>query len=70
MFATEPVSCASLSGALVSERRKLKVSSGRGAYALWLQSKRDLLHSRDIELDQLEIQKGFLQVAKGLEILA
>ena len=66
MFATEAV-LASLSGAL-AQKDKNESSTGRGI----ARSERDAGASRalkDIELDELEIQKGLLQVARGLEFL-
>lgn len=58
MFVTEPV-IASLSGALGQKDK----NDGRGRYTS------DAIVSQDVELDELEIQKGLLQVAKGLEFL-
>lgn len=68
MFATEPV-LASLAGAL-SEKddQDRNRSSGRSSGRYGgddVRTKRQ----QDLELDELEIQKGFLQVAKGLEFL-
>jgi SCY1-like protein 2 len=67
MFATEPVLC-SLSGALSqkdrsnsrSERTISRSASNEGTSSLTTQ---------EVEIDELEIQKGLLQVAKGLEFL-
>ena len=58
MFATEPILC-SLSTALAEKDRE----SSRGGRET---SSRPL---QDVEIDELEIQKGLLQVAKGLEFL-
>ena len=66
MFATEQVMC-SLSGALVQKDRT-EGSSGRGLTRSGLDQQGSAA-LKDLELDQLEIQKGFLQVAKGLEFL-
>jgi SCY1-like protein 2 len=68
MFATEPV-LASLAGAL-SEKDDQDRSKGNGRHSG--RSGVDDTRTRrqqDLELDELEIQKGFLQVAKGLEFL-
>ncbi|RMZ77536.1 hypothetical protein DV737_g4334, partial [Chaetothyriales sp. CBS 132003] len=59
IFATEPVQC-SLAGALVQQDRSSSSLNGHES------SSRAV---RDIQLDELELQKGFLQVAKGLEFL-
>ncbi|RMZ87872.1 hypothetical protein DV736_g4902, partial [Chaetothyriales sp. CBS 134916] len=59
IFATEPVQC-SLAGALAQQDRGSSSLNGDGANSRAV---------RDIELDELELQKGFLQVAKGLEFL-
>lgn len=59
MFATEPV-LASLSGALAQKDRA--TGSGR-RYESTLNT------SNSVEVDELEVQKGLLQVAKGLEFL-
>ncbi|KIW10407.1 hypothetical protein PV08_11370 [Exophiala spinifera] len=67
MFATEPVLC-SLSAALAQKDRS-ESRSGRdysGSISDDTTSSRTL---RDIDIDELEVQKGLLQVAKGLEFL-
>lgn len=57
MFATEPV-IASLSAALAQKDRASRQRNVTNARA-----------TQDVELDELEIQKGLLQVAKGIEFL-
>ncbi|KAH0844702.1 hypothetical protein AYO21_01977 [Fonsecaea monophora] len=67
MFATEPVLC-SLSAALAKKDRE---GNGRGK-TVSRSASNDGATSRaqqDVEVDELEIQKGLLQVAKGLEFL-
>ena len=66
MFATEQV-MSSLSGALAQKDRS-EASSWPGTTRSGL-DQRVSAALKDLELDQLEIQKGFLQVAKGLEFL-
>lgn len=67
MFATEPI-LASLAGALFQkddqDRRSGRRSSGRSG-----EDETRTRRQQDLDLDELEIQKGFLQVAKGLEFL-
>src|ERR1700761_3317653 len=67
MFATEPVLC-SLTTALAEKDRE----TGRTNRPISRSASSDGVTSRpaqDVELDELEIQKGLLQVAKGLEFL-
>lgn len=67
MFATEPIQC-SLSAALAQKDR----DSGRSSRGTSRNVSDEGNASRalnDVELDELEIQKGLLQVAKGLEFL-
>ncbi|KAL6244978.1 Protein kinase domain-containing protein ppk32 [Rhinocladiella similis] len=67
MFATEPILC-SLSAALAQKDR----SESRSGHGYSRSTSDDATTSRsleDIELDELEVQKGLLQVAKGLEFL-
>ncbi|EXJ86075.1 SCY1 protein kinase [Capronia coronata CBS 617.96] len=67
MFATEAVLC-SLSAALAHKDR----TGGRNGRGLERSLSDDGSASRalqDVEVDELEIQKGLLQVAKGLEFL-
>ncbi len=66
MFATEPV-LASLSGAL-AQKDQHDANTGHGATHSDLAGRVSKV-LKDVELDQLEIQKGLLQVAKGLEFL-
>ncbi|KAJ5683226.1 hypothetical protein N7462_006391 [Penicillium macrosclerotiorum] len=68
MFATEPLT-ASLSGLLLDKNQQ-EGTSGPGS-----RSSRNMVEAdgtrrrKDLEIDELEIQKGLLQVAKGLEFL-
>ena len=64
MFATEPV-LASLSGALLKKDVTESVSTSGRSHREDRVSKA----FRDVEVDELEVQKGLLQVAKGLEFL-
>lgn len=67
MFATEPVLC-SLSAALAQKDRRGGMS-GRGISRSASDDGTTSSVLQDIEIDELEIQKGLLQVAKGLEFL-
>lgn len=69
MFATEPVT-ASLAG-LLAERDDQERSSGVGGRSsrYVVESEQGARKRRELELDELEIQKGLLQIAKGLEFL-
>jgi SCY1-like protein 2 len=69
MFATEPVT-ASLAE-LLSEKDDQERSSGVGGRPsrYVVEDPDGTRHRRDLELDELEIQKGLLQIAKGLEFL-
>lgn len=62
MFATEPV-LASLSAALAQKDRRSGPAGGRHGASTTARA------AQDVEIDELEIQKGILQVAKGLEFL-
>ncbi|KAJ9607766.1 Protein kinase domain-containing protein ppk32 [Cladophialophora chaetospira] len=67
MFATEPVLC-SLAAALAQKDRK----GGQTDRGISRSASNDGSASRvlqDVEIDELEVQKGLLQVAKGLEFL-
>ncbi|KAL2400034.1 Protein kinase domain-containing protein ppk32 [Exophiala dermatitidis] len=67
MFATEPVLC-SLSAALAQK----DAAGSRAGRGISRSLSDDGVASRalqDVEVDELEIQKGLLQVAKGLEFL-
>jgi SCY1-like protein 2 len=64
MFATEPV-LASLAGALAQKDRRQSSDSRTRP-----EREEGPSHAlKDVDLDELEIQKGLLQVAKGLEFL-
>ncbi|KKZ63540.1 hypothetical protein EMCG_02165 [[Emmonsia] crescens] len=69
MFATEPVT-ASLGGLLQEKHDQDKVSSGGGRAERSVGGESDVNRTgNSIELDEIEIQKGLLQIAKGLEFL-
>ncbi|GAB7338523.1 hypothetical protein MBLNU457_5273t1 [Dothideomycetes sp. NU457] len=65
MFATEPVT-ASLSGLLADKDEQ--EGSGRGSRYM-LEESDGTRRRRELEIDELEIQKGLLQIAKGLEFM-
>lgn len=69
MFATEPVT-ASLAG-LLAEKDDQERSGGVGGRPsqFVVENPDGTRRRRDIEMDELEIQKGLLQIAKGLEFL-
>ncbi|KKY15593.1 putative protein kinase [Phaeomoniella chlamydospora] len=69
MFATEPVT-ASLAG-LLAERDEQERSGGVGGRPsrYVVEDADGTKRRRDVEIDDLEIQKGVLQIAKGLEFL-
>ncbi|KAJ5665636.1 uncharacterized protein N7477_008084 [Penicillium maclennaniae] len=69
MFATEPLT-ASLSGLLLLDKgdQEHAGASSRSSRCMAEQTDRTR-RRRDFEIDELEIQKGLLQVAKGLEFL-
>ena len=69
MFATEPIT-ASLSG-LLAEKNDQDRSGGSGGRSsrYVVEDENGNSRSRDVEMDDLEIQKGLLQIAKGLEFL-
>jgi len=67
MFATEPIQC-SLSAALAQKDRD-SARAGRGISRHISDEGNGSRALNDVELDELEIQKGLLQVAKGLEFL-
>lgn len=67
MFATEPVLC-SLSAAL-AQKDSRSGPTGRGLSRSISDDGPTSTAMKDIEIDELEIQKGLLQVAKGLEFL-
>ncbi|KAJ5655579.1 hypothetical protein N7507_007529 [Penicillium longicatenatum] len=69
MFATEPLT-ASLSGLLL-EKGEQESAHGAGTRSgrYMVEEADGSRRRRDLEIDELEIQKGLLQVAKGLEFL-
>ena len=69
MFATEPVTT-SLAG-LLQEKDDQERAGGSGGRASRhvVQDADGRMRRREVEMDELEIQKGLLQVAKGLEFL-
>ncbi|GAB7350866.1 hypothetical protein MBLNU459_g1390t1 [Dothideomycetes sp. NU459] len=70
MFATEPVT-ASLAGLLAEkdEQERSGGVGGRGSRYVVEEADGTGRRRREFEIDELEIQKGLLQVAKGLEFL-
>lgn len=66
MFATEPILCC-LASALAQKDRD-SGRSGRGGSRVSHEGTSSVALN-DVELDELEVQKGLLQVAKGLEFL-
>ncbi|OOQ86630.1 putative protein kinase Scy1 [Penicillium brasilianum] len=69
MFATEHLT-ASLSGLLLDKNEQEGASaSGSRPGRYMVQEADGTRRRRDLEIDELEIQKGLLQVAKGLEFL-
>ncbi|KAF2088750.1 ARM repeat-containing protein [Saccharata proteae CBS 121410] len=70
MFATEPVT-ASLAGLLQDkdEQERAGGVGGRGSRYVVEEAEGKGRRRRDIEIDELEIQKGLLQIGKGLEFL-
>jgi len=69
MFATEPVT-ASLAG-LLDEKTEQERAGGIGGRSsrYVVEDPEGGRRRREIEIDELEIQKGLLQVGKGLEFL-
>lgn len=69
MFATEPVT-ASLAGLLheKDEQERTRGVGGRGSRFV-VEEADGRRHRRELEIDDLEIQKGLLQLGKGLEFL-
>jgi len=69
MFATEPVT-ASLAG-LLDERNSQEKQGGIGGRnsKYVIEDADGVRRRREIEIDELEIQKGLLQIGKGLEFL-
>lgn len=66
MFATEQLT-ASLSGLLLDKNEQENAGSRSSRYMV--EGPDGSRRRRDLEIDELEIQKGLLQVAKGLEFL-
>ncbi|KZF26331.1 hypothetical protein L228DRAFT_10249 [Xylona heveae TC161] len=69
MFATEPVT-ASLAGLLKEQDEQERLGGLAGRTSRYVVEDADGgRRRREVEIDELEIQKGLLQVAKGLEFL-
>lgn len=69
MFATEPVT-ASLSGLLQEKDHQERAGGVAGRPSRYVVEEADgQRRRRELEIDELEIQKGLLQVAQGLEFL-
>lgn len=69
MFATEPVT-ASLAGLLQDKDEQEKAGGVGGRRSRYVIEEVDgQKRRRELEIDELEIQKGLLQIAKGLEFL-
>ncbi|KAJ5570400.1 uncharacterized protein N7459_009830 [Penicillium hispanicum] len=69
MFATEPL-IASLPGLLLEKSDQDRaVGGGSRSSRYMIEEAGGTRRRRDLEIDELEIQKGLLQVAKGLEFL-
>lgn len=69
MFATEPLT-ASLSGLLLEKGEQENAHGAGTRSGRYMMEEADgSRRRRDLEIDELEIQKGLLQVAKGLEFL-
>ncbi|KAJ5610024.1 hypothetical protein N7510_006743 [Penicillium lagena] len=68
MFATEPLT-ASLSGLLLEQNDQDTTAGGSRGSRYMVQEPDGSRRRKDFEIDELEIQKGLLQVAKGLEFL-
>ncbi|KAF2131778.1 hypothetical protein P153DRAFT_374556 [Dothidotthia symphoricarpi CBS 119687] len=69
MFATEHVT-ASLAGLLLEKDEQEKAGGVGGRSSRYVVEESDgQKRRREVEIDELEIQKGLLQVAKGLEFL-
>ena len=66
-FATEPIT-ATLAGLLQDKDDQDSTGASRGGSSRYRVEGEDG-HQKEVELDELEIQKGLLQVAKGLEFL-
>ncbi|KAF9740906.1 hypothetical protein PMIN06_011181 [Paraphaeosphaeria minitans] len=69
MFATEPVT-ASLAGLLLEKDEQEKAGGVGGRTSRYvIEEENGQKRRRELEIDELEIQKGLLQIAKGLEFL-
>ena len=70
MFATEPVT-ASLAGLLAEKDQQERPggAGGRQRSRFVIEDADGTRRRREVEMDELEIQKGLLQVSKGLEFL-
>lgn len=69
MFATEPVT-ASLSGLLLEKDDQERAGGVAGRPSRYVVEEADgQRRRRELEIDELEIQKGLLQIARGLEFL-
>ncbi|KAF2267128.1 protein kinase-like protein Scy1 [Lojkania enalia] len=69
MFATEPVT-ASLAGLLQEKDEQERAGGVGGRRSRYVIEESDgQKRRRELEIDELEIQKGLLQIAKGLEFL-
>ncbi|KAL9017833.1 MAG: hypothetical protein Q9185_004848 [Variospora sp. 1 TL-2023] len=69
MFATEPVT-ASLAGLLLEKDDQEKAGGVAGRPSRFVvKDDNGELRRRELEIDELEIQKGLLQIAQGLEFL-
>jgi SCY1-like protein 2 len=69
MFATEPVT-ASLAGLLQEKDEQEKAGGVGGRRSRFVvEEENGQKRRRELEIDELEIQKGLLQIAKGLEFL-
>lgn len=69
MFATEPVT-ASLSGLLQEKDDQERAGGVAGRPSRYVVEEADgQRRRRELEIDELEIQKGLLQIAQGLEFL-
>ncbi|KAF2739876.1 ARM repeat-containing protein [Polyplosphaeria fusca] len=69
MFATEPVT-ASLAGLLQEKDEQERAGGVGGRRSRYVVEESDgQKRRRELEIDELEIQKGLLQIAKGLEFL-
>ncbi|KAK4507068.1 hypothetical protein PRZ48_000802 [Zasmidium cellare] len=66
MFATEPVTCSL--AALLQEKDEQERTGGRASRYV-VEESDGTRKRRELEIDELEIQKGLLQLGKGLEFL-